>query len=336
MAMLFLAPIRSRRRGALLAAAVIAALAAARPAAAAAAAAAAPPAPILRTHASVAGAQVRLGDVFLNAGAAADAVIADAPAAGRQLVLPVATLARLARGHGLAWRPLTGGEQTVIERDSIAVDEAWVIGLLQDGLAAKGLPAGLAIELATALASVRVPAAAQLAVENLAYSPAGRRFTAMLAVLDDGRPVQRLPLTGQVYRVISVPVAARDVRHGEVIGHADLDWLSLRDSLVPANAVLDADALVGLTPRRVLKTGAPIATGDVGRPVLVAKGAPVTMVLKTAAMTLTARGRALDAGGAGDWVRIANAGSRAVVEGVVTAAGEVSVGAPAADGMAGR
>lgn len=306
------------------------AIAIARPLAAAPAVAKLAPPPMLRERVSVLDGRVRLGDVFLNAGTAQDAVIADAPVAGRELVLPAPVLARLARGYGLAWRPTTGGEQVVIERESVVVDEAEILGLLEEGLAAKGLAADMTIELATAVAGTEVPATARLAIDNLIYTPSGRRFSTTLVVLDDGRPVQRLNLAGRVYRVVQLPVATRDVRHGELIAHDDIDWLSVRDSVVPANAILDADALVGLTPRRALRAGAPIMVNDVGRPVLVTKGALVTMVLATKAMTLTARGRALDAGGAGDTVRIANLGSHAVVAGVVTAADEVTVTGTAA------
>jgi flagella basal body P-ring formation protein FlgA len=59
--------------------------------------------------------------------------------------------------------------------------------------------------------------------------------------------------------------------------------------------------------------------------VLVPRGGLVTLVLVTPAMSLTARGRALEAGGLGDTVRIANVDSQAVIAGVVTAAGEVTV-----------
>jgi flagellar basal body P-ring formation protein FlgA len=61
--------------------------------------------------------------------------------------------------------------------------------------------------------------------------------------------------------------------------------------------------------------------------VVVAKGALVTLILQTPSMRLTARGRALDEGGIGDSIRVANAQSRTVVAGVVLANGQVAVDA---------
>jgi flagella basal body P-ring formation protein FlgA len=316
---------RARIRAAAAVFAVLSPFAGSTPAAFAGPVLVAAPPPVLREHVVVHDGRVRLGDIFSPAGGAHEVVIAEAPAAGKQLVLPAATLARLASGYGLAWRPASGAERTVIERDSIVLGEAEIVALVEEALVAKGLQAGMTVELTTAVAGARVPAGARLALENLSYAPSGRRFSAVLVVLDDGRAVQRLALAGQVYRLIQIPVSARELRHGDVIGHADLDWLAVRDSAVPASAVLDADALVGLTPRRMLRTGAPIAIADVGRPVLVPRGGLVTLVLVTPAMSLTARGRALEAGGLGDTVRIANVDSQAVIAGVVTAAGEVTV-----------
>ncbi len=56
----------------------------------------------------------------------------------------------------------------------------------------------------------------------------------------------------------------------------------------------------------------------------------VTMTLETGQMQLTAQGRALDNGAAGDVVRIMNTSSNQVIEGVVQGLRTVSVGTPRA------
>lgn len=108
---------------------------------------------------------------------------------------------------------------------------------------------------------------------------------------------------------------------------ADLQWASVADRTLPANAVYEPHELIGRTPRRGLPAGTPVLAADLKRPVVVAKGALVTLILQTPSMRLTARGRALDEGGIGDSIRVVNAQSRTVVAGVVLANGQVAVDA---------
>jgi flagella basal body P-ring formation protein FlgA len=89
--------------------------------------------------------------------------------------------------------------------------------------------------------------------------------------------------------------------------------------------ILEPEDLAGFSPKRTLRAGTPIRVAEVQPPVVVSKGALVTLVLDTPSMTLTARGRALEDGGDGDTIRVTNAQSRTTVQGVVTGAGKVAV-----------
>ena len=67
---------------------------------------------------------------------------------------------------------------------------------------------------------------------------------------------------------------------------------------------------------------------SIRRPILVAKGSLVTIILKAPQMTLTAQGKALENGSDGDTVQITNTQSNKVIEAEVTGPGKVSVLAP--------
>jgi flagella basal body P-ring formation protein FlgA len=69
----------------------------------------------------------------------------------------------------------------------------------------------------------------------------------------------------------------------------------------------------------------PIQTSAIQRPILVAKGSLVTIILRTPKMTLTAQGKALDNGADGDTVRITNSQSKKVIEAEVTGTARVAV-----------
>jgi flagella basal body P-ring formation protein FlgA len=137
--------------------------------------------------------------------------------------------------------------------------------------------------------------------------------------------MRHVRVAGRIHRVSGGPVLARRVMRGEIISERDIEWLQLRSGRIPHNTVLDADALIGLSPKRTLRAGAPVRMSEVQQPVLVSKGAHVTLGLETPSRTVTARGRALEDGARGDTIRVTNAQSHTVVEGEVTGAGTVAV-----------
>jgi flagella basal body P-ring formation protein FlgA len=289
---------------------------------------------LLRPQVTVGGPDVRIGDVFTNAGAAAAAVFARSPQVGQPLILDALTLHRLARGYGLAWQPGSPAERAVVERASTVVDAHQITTLVQQELAARGLEGDdLYVELAVPGTGMAIPAEATVGIERFAYTPTGRRFTATVAATIGGTAVHRTSISGQISRMVELPVLTRMLRRGEPIEADDIQWLEMRDQRLPGNAILDAEQLIGLTPRRSLRPGVPILTSDVRPPLLIERGGTVTLVLETPAMTLTAVGQALQDGALGDVVRIANLQSRSVVSGEITAAGTVRVnGAPAGGG----
>lgn len=65
---------------------------------------------------------------------------------------------------------------------------------------------------------------------------------------------------------------------------------------------------------------------EVAAPKLVRRGRPVTLAVRSGALTITAQGRALTDGREGDMVRIVTSASR-TLEGVVEASGAVRVAA---------
>jgi flagella basal body P-ring formation protein FlgA len=122
-----------------------------------------------------------------------------------------------------------------------------------------------------------------------------------------------------------VPVLAERKLPGEIIRDADIRIEQMRLGMLPRDAISDESQLIGLEAKRGLVAGKAIRQVDLQRPVLVNKGSLVTIVLRRGAMLLTARGKALDAGGAGDTIRVTNTASKSTVEGVVTGAGTVTV-----------
>ncbi len=114
----------------------------------------------------------------------------------------------------------------------------------------------------------------------------------------------------------------RAIRAQTMIAASDL---TLADEDVPG-AVETIEAAAGLEARVTLYPGRPILVSQVGPPAIVERNQLVRMVFLRGPLAISAEGRALDRGGAGDRVRVMNLGSKQVVTGAVASDGSVEVG----------
>ncbi|HYE49296.1 MAG TPA: flagellar basal body P-ring formation chaperone FlgA [Azospirillaceae bacterium] len=292
----------------------------------------------LRREVTVAAAQVRLGDLFDGLDAAtADQVATAAPAPAKALRLEAHELARLAEANGLDWRPAAGDRATVT-RAAHKVARPEIEAALAKALAASGAPAGLQVTLdnqSLALA-VATDVAPTVGVENLSFDAARNRVTAELVVPAEGPAALRQNVGARAVAVIEVPVLNRRVAPGEVIAEGDVEWITLPRDRAGANLLTDASALVGQTVRRGLPAFQPVRGGDVRTPVVVARGAMVTILLQTPSMTLSAQGKALSEGGQDETIRVVNTASNRVVEARVAGPDLVLVAAPGSPRPAAR
>jgi len=281
----------------------------------------------LRQSVTVSGGMVRLGDLFVPAGDKAEAAVAYAPAPGKRAIFDARWLYRVARAYGLNWRPLSIHEKAVVVRESIVIGRREIADHILAALVDKGVDADMQVELSNRMLRIHIPSdsTTTVAVEDVAYEPRTRRFIAIVAAPADDPAARRIRVTGRVHRVIDVPVLTRRVLAGEVIRERDVKWIAMRGDRLQRDTIQDPGALIGKSPRRGLRAGVPVRVSDVRLPVLVPRRSLVTITYRVRSMTLTARGRALEDGGAGDTVRVANIQSNTVVQAVVTGVNRVSV-----------
>jgi flagellar basal body P-ring formation protein FlgA len=269
---------------------------------------------------------LRLGDVFENAGERATQAIGAAPAPGRRLVLDVAQLSALARAHNLSWRPLSAHERVVVERPGRAVPREEIDAALRADLSRMGLDPDAELDLGALLPPVVPPAAlAQLSTENTTLDAATGRFSATLVVLAEGMPTVRMRLAGRAVPTQFAVVATRRIGLGEVVGPADARLVRLRAERVRPGTAQRLDQVVGQQLRRPMTAEMPFASADLAAPAMVEKNALVTMVLEAPGLSLSRRGRTLEAAPRGAVVPVMNLASRSVVEGEVIGPGRVRV-----------
>lgn len=279
----------------------------------------------LRAAARVDGAQIRLGDLFDGLDSdTAERAVAAAPEPGRRINLEPAALGRIATANGLDWQPATGADRIMVERASISVGPERIQEALIEALADKGVQSKLDLSLDNRTLTLHLPAGMDetLVVENLAYDAGRGRVTADLLVPATGL---RQNIGARAVEVVEVPVLTRRLMPGEIITEADLDWTIVPRDRTGSDTVLAAEELIGQTVRRATTAHRPMRVRDVRAPVVVPRGAVVTILLQSPTMTLTAQGRALADGAVGEVIRVANTTSSRVIDAKVASDGLVTV-----------
>lgn len=122
---------------------------------------------------------------------------------------------------------------------------------------------------------------------------------------------------------IRIVVPVRDIARGDTISESDLSYqIATPENVMPGTA-MSMEAIIGMQTRRVLRMGQALRNDDVRAPILVTKGATVTMIFEVPGVTLTATGRAMSEGGMGETVTVLNPVSYRQVAAIVTGPGTV-------------
>ncbi|WP_170413041.1 flagellar basal body P-ring formation chaperone FlgA [Ruegeria arenilitoris] len=118
-----------------------------------------------------------------------------------------------------------------------------------------------------------------------------------------------------------IVVPTRTIRAKEIISATDLE---LKAQQVPG-AITKPEFLIGQEARVALYPGRPIREGDVGPPALVDRNDLVVLIFDRTPLSITAEGRALGRGAAGDRIRVMNLSSRTTVTGLIRPDGQIEV-----------
>ncbi|MBB3692763.1 flagellar basal body P-ring formation chaperone FlgA [Sphingomonas sp. BK580] len=132
------------------------------------------------------------------------------------------------------------------------------------------------------------------------------------------------PAVAQSGAPATTVVLAQPVAAGAVIGVDDLRAWGAGDP-PPMRGALAAANIVGRAAARRLAAGAVVRAGDVRAPQVIRRGEPVTVVLRSGALTISAEGQALNAAALGEPVRVICDSTRRTVSGRAEAPGRVIV-----------
>lgn len=122
---------------------------------------------------------------------------------------------------------------------------------------------------------------------------------------------------------------SRSLAAGEVIQPEDVIWAPMQSHLVPAGSPRDVDAVVGMSARRALRSGAAVQPSDLTAPRVISRNEMVTVTYTAPGVTLTVTGRAQRDAARGQPVAITNLQSGRTIDAVAVAPGRAVTG-PAA------
>lgn len=287
----------------------------------------------LRPEAVIHGEQVTLGDLFDGLPPdRAGTPIARAPALGRQVTLDARWLGRLARAHGIHWDAASPLSRIVVSRPSHRLDRAFITATVREALAGRMLGDRFDLQFDNRTLEAHLPVTMQptAAIDELSFDPASGRFAATLIAPADGPAIVRMPVAGRAMRIVSVPVLLQRLRSNEVIARSDVGHIDMTSDRVGPDVALHADELIGMSPRRAIAANAPVRLNDLKPPTVVRRGETVTMLLRSGALAISARGRALEDGPRGALIRVVNIDSNRTIEAEIVGPGTVTVRGPAA------
>lgn len=126
-------------------------------------------------------------------------------------------------------------------------------------------------------------------------------------------------------QTVAADVLVRSIGRGEVL--SERDFVSEELSPAQARGFLPMQEAAGLEARRPLRSGSPVRNGDVTEPRAVRRGEPVTIRLRTGALTISAPGRALGDAALGEPVRVFSESTKQTLDAFVESAGVVRISA---------
>jgi flagella basal body P-ring formation protein FlgA len=281
---------------------------------------------LLRPQARIEGAYITLGDLFSGLPPDQEKVpVAHAPQPGQQAVLDYRWLAGIAQRYHVDWRPRTTADQTIVSRDSQTIGMDQIAKEIKKALIDRGIPQPFMVDMSGETFSINLPvdAAAQIEITGLNINRQTQRFLADVTTGRGTAARRTYRLSGRYLPLVHVPVLVEPVRRGDIVREDQVKMVDARADRLQADIIRDPADIVGKEARRTLGPNEPLLARDLTAPILVRRGAIVTIRLDTPNMSLTARGRALESGSKGDVIKVVNLQSNKTVQVQVEAENDV-------------
>lgn len=283
-------------------------------------------APVLKADTVVTGAIVTVGDMFDDAGSAAEQALFRAPLPGTSGIVGLADIDAALNRIGIDAFDAAGLDGIRVSRAAAIVDEAVLTDLITADLAARGIVgSGMSVDalFSTPVQPINAEAVAEPAsIISLRYLPGSGGFTARFAIAGVEQP---LDVNGSIELMIEAPHINASLPAGTLLSAADIEMRPVPLKFVESAGVPPLADIVGKTLLRQSRDGMMLRAADVAVPLLISKNDPVTIYFRKGPMTLTVKGQAVTGAASGGLVQVLNLMSRRVISATAISAGAVEV-----------
>lgn len=287
-------------------------------------------APVLKSDVEVSSAIVTVGDMFADAGDNAARPLFRAPAPGTAGTVNLDAVRTAAARAGITEFDNPGLLDVRVARTGVLIDQKLVRQLIADELSRREiLNEGMSIEIWTndlPAALYAEKSAEPASLELLTYYPGGENFQARIRVAGRQQAVQ---ITGRLDLLIEAPHLVTALPQGRIIGPDDVEMRPVQLRYADTTGIPTLDQVIGKELRLPSRAGMMLKPSDLEVPQLIARNQDVVIYYRKGSLTLTVKGRALNAAAHGETVQVMNLMSKKVVSGIATAAGTVEIGASA-------
>ncbi|MFA6266484.1 MAG: flagellar basal body P-ring formation chaperone FlgA [Pseudolabrys sp.] len=289
-----------------------------------------PARPYLKSHVTVTSNVVRIGDLIENAGVVANVPIFRAPDLGTTGSVPADAVAEAVRSHALVGLDTAGLSEVMVTRASREIPIGEIQRSLAQALTTRfnlGPIDDITVAFDRDPRSIQVDPAAkgEVSVGRVTYDKSNGRFDALLEVPTGAAQRGILRLAGRAFASVEVVMVSHGVERGTVLRTGDLTIERRPRSEIGRDILSGIGQATGLAARNALRPGQPLRSADLAKPEVVQRNEMVTLVFQAPGLTLTMRGKSLDAGAEGDTVSVLNEQSKRTVQGVVAGPGHVVV-----------
>lgn len=268
---------------------------------------------------------IKAADIFTGLGddQKGARVLGVAPQPGQEMTINAHSLLRVAMAMDIDWRPVSSAEYVTVQRASNTISRKNIADSIKNYAETQD-NGHYKITLDQNVGDINLPhdAAADIRVASFTSDPQSRRFKAGLQVSEKNT---RYDISGSINRLLEVPVLKSSLRKGDIIAQNDVEYTEIVDTSIRGDVILNADDLVGKTPRQSITAGSVIKANDLDVPLAVKRGDLVTMIFERGSLQLSAMGKALQNGAIGDAVRVVNTESNRTIEGIVSRNGQVKI-----------
>lgn len=270
---------------------------------------------------------LRLGDIFHGLPHSADKVLGYSPRPGQDMVLNARTLLRISLAMDLPWKPQSSSDYVTIRRAATIIDREMIEEVLKVELAEAGLSGSYELVLPVEKSEIVLPASepGTMEITNVKIHRKNNWFEAEVVAPSKDNPIHRSRISGTYEMLVDVPVLTSPLRAGTIIGHRDIEIIQMPERYLSPDTLVEAQNLIGTTPRRMISAGQPVKATEIQEPKVVERGEYVTVKFNQGSLQLTTRAKALENGARGDTIRVLNVNSNKTLEGIVTASKEVTL-----------